>query len=78
MRSCPEGLLGCKLNCMILASFASSSNGRSSGSSNNSRSSGSSSSNSSSSGSSSNSYWYKLPLVTVAKGHLDPPVLAGF
>ncbi len=59
MRSCPEGLLGCKLNCMILASFASSSNGRSSGSS-------------------SNSYWYKLPLVTVAKGHLDPPVLAGF
>ena len=69
MRSCPEGLLGCKLNCMILASFASSSNGRSSGSS---------SSNSRSSGSSSNSYWYKLPLVTVAKGHLDPPVLAGF
>ena len=77
MRSCPEGLLGCKLNCIILASFASSSNGRSSGSSSNSRSSGSSSS-SSGGGSSSNSYWYKLPLVTVAKGHLDPPVLAGF
>ncbi len=68
MRSCPEGLLGCGLNCLILASFASSSNGRSSGGSSNSRS----------SGSSSNSYWYKLPLVTVAKGHLDPPVLAGF